>query len=365
MTLRSKFILASVLALVMSLGFEQHMMADSERFFGVVEFDRTIVDFGDVSLDDGPLTCQYKVKNISRKPIAIYNISTTCGCTEVKWTREPIQPGQSGTISVTYSNDEGPYPFDKNLSVYISGVKSKIQLKLRGVVHSKKLPLDQIYTIRMGALGLKDVEFKCGNLQQGGSKSDFANIANLSDKPIRVSFTNVSKGLSISTEPQTIGPGKVAKMHFTVTADREIWGKNWYYATPVVNGIPQKQLAIWAFTKESFPAMTTAEKSKAPRPMFDSSTYSFGKIKRGTHVKAEYQFNNAGKQDFKVYKVDIDVAGTKASAIPTVKPGGKCTFTVDLDTSTLPLGETTIIVTLTTNSPLRPIVNLFVVGWLI
>jgi hypothetical protein len=37
---------------------------------------------------------------------------------------------------------------------------------------------------------------------------------------------------------------------------------------------------------------------------------------------------------------------------------------VDIDTSDMPEGEMLTIVTLTTNSPLRPIVNLFIAGWI-
>ena len=52
------------------------------------------------------------------------------------------------------------------------------------------------------------------------------------------------------------------------------------------------------------------------------------------------------------------------SFIPDAKPGENVTFRVHLDTKDMPAGETLAIVTLTTNSPLRPIVNLFIAGWL-
>ena len=46
------------------------------------------------------------------------------------------------------------------------------------------------------------------------------------------------------------------------------------------------------------------------------------------------------------------------------KAGGEGSFKVALNTSKLPVGEALVIVTLTTNSPLRPIVNLFIAGWI-
>lgn len=335
-----------------------------EDYFGLVGFDKTICDFGDVSLSDGPLSCTFNVTNISSKPIAIYNITSTCGCTEVKWTREPLQPGKSGKISIVYSNNEGPYPFDKNITVYISGAKAPVILKVRGVCHDKKLSLKEMYPIVKGPIGYKSEQFKCGNLQQGGSRTDFANIANLSSKPLNVSFKNISEGLTVSVSPNPIPVGKTARLHYTVKADRNHWGKNWYHATPIVNGTAYSPLDIWAFTKESFPEMTTSQKAHAPRPMFETSTYSFGKIKRGRKVVADFHFSNTGKETLKIYKVDVDAQGASQPIIPDVAPGAKASFKVELDTSKCPAGETAIIVTLTTNSPLRPIVNLFIVGWL-
>lgn len=338
--------------------------AAQESFANKVEFDKTIHDFGDVSLSDGPIGCSYNIKNISSKPLAIYNVTTTCGCTDVKWTREPLRPGASGKIEVVYSNDEGPYPFNKSISVYISGIDRPITLRLRGIAHAKKKPLEDMFPVKSGPLGFKDTKIKCGNLEQGGRKSDFANIANLSDKPVKVTFSNVSKNLSITCVPDVIPPRSTAQIKFTVSSDRNLWGKNWYNATPVANGKACTPLSIWAFTKENFNNMTAEEKDKSPRPMLEASTFNFGKIKRGGVIQAEYTVKNTGKTDFKVYKIDSDSNGIEAPVIPAVKPKTSHTFKINVDTSKLPLGETLVLITLTTNSSSRPIINIFVTGWL-
>ena len=101
-----------------------------------------------------------------------------------------------------------------------------------------------------------------------------------------------------------------------------------------------------------------------PRPSFDESTYSFGKIKRGETIHASYTFRNEGKSPFCVYKVNSDADCWSHSTIPVADPGKEVTFRVHLDTSCLPVGEHLTIVTLTTNSPLRPIVNLFIAGYI-
>lgn len=97
-------------------------------------------------------------------------------------------------------------------------------------------------------------------------------------------------------------------------------------------------------------------------PRFETSTYSFGKVKAGTQIHAAYKMKNEGKSCFCVYKLDVDSCCYSHSDIPAADPGEEISFRVHLDTKDLPKGECLKIVTLTTNSPLRPIVNLFISG---
>lgn len=341
-----------------------------EKIGDVLEIDKTVHNFGDILLDSGPVSCTFTVKNIGSKPLVIYNALTTCGCTKADWTKEPIMPGKTGKISATYTNDEGPYPFDKSVTVYFSEPKKPVVLKMRGVCMEKEVPLDQTYKISYGPLGVRESYIKCGNLEQGGMKSNSVTVANLSNSPINVSFEDVSENLDITLSPNPIPAGKTAEMSFCVKADRDLWGKNYYWATPVINGKSYKndnnssRIGIWAITKENFDNLTEDQRSKAARPQFNESTYTFGKIKRGETVHAEFTFKNVGQSCFTVYKVDVDAESWSHSDIPGAKPGEKVKFRVHLDTTGMPAGETLAIVSLTTNSPLRPIVNLFITGWL-
>lgn len=341
-----------------------------EKISDALEIDKTVHNFGDILLDSGPVSCSFTITNKGSKPAVIYNVSSSCGCTNVTWTKEPLMPGKTGKISVTYSNDEGAYPFDKSLTVYVSDVKKPVILKVRGVSVAKKKPLGESYPVHFGQLGMKDKEFKCGNLEQGTQRSNAVMVANISDKPITVDFTGVSPNLNIKVSPNPIPAQSTAEMSFTVTASRDLWGKNYYWATPRVNGSVVKtnagdsKIGIWAFTKENFANLSDSEKTKAARPMFEESTYSFGKVKRGTTVNAEFTFKNEGKTDFSVYAVNSDAGDITFGEFPSAKPGETKTFKVALNTAKMPAGEALVIVTLTTNSPLRPIVNLFIAGWI-
>ncbi len=337
---------------------------------GGIEFDKTVHNFGDILLDSGPVTCTFTLSNNGAKPAVIYNVVTTCGCTDTEWTREPIRPGKKGEIKVTYSNNEGPYPFDKNITVYLSESKKPIILKVRGISNEKPRPLSELYPVRYGDLGLKEATLKCGNLEQGESKTESVMVANLSTAPMTLTFKDADPQLTLKVSQNPIPAGATAELTFTVKADRKIWGKNTYKATPLINGKSYKNndgdstIEVSAFTKENFSAMTDEQKQKGPMPRFETSTFNFGKAKIGDEIHATFTFKNEGKTDFCVYKVDADACCYSHSDIPVCAPGKTVSFRVHLDTKDMKKGESLTIVTLTTNSPTRPIVNLFIAGTL-
>ncbi|MBP5218694.1 MAG: DUF1573 domain-containing protein [Bacteroidales bacterium] len=362
---------------------------------GIVRFDKTVHDFGDILVSDGPVSATFTAENVSGSNMVIYNVVSSCGCTDVTWTREPVKPGESGKVKATYKNDEGGYPFDKTLTVYVSGLKQPVILRLRGESHAKKLALKELYPVRFGNLAFKSADIKGGNMSQGQQKSGEILVANLGKKPIDVKFKDVSPGLSLKLSQNPVPAGGTAKLAYTVTSDRNHWGKNYYYATPLVDGVsykavvsqtqdPKKEagtealladpnpllgagkpsIGIFTITKEDFSSWTKAQRDAASNPVANESTFSFGKVKSGAKVNASFVISNKGKSALKVYKVDSESSKLKPSAFPDLAPGGKYNFKCTLDTSGLPKGECLIVVTLTTNSPLRPIVNLFVTGWI-
>lgn len=336
-----------------------------EKIANGLEIDKTVHNFGDILLSDGAVSCSFTITNTGNKPRAIYGVYSSCGCTDVEWTKEPILPGKSGKISATYSNDEGPYPFEKTLTVYLSDVNSPVILRLRGVSRKKELPLEEAYPVHLGALGLRETEIKAGNMEQGMQKSDEIGIANLSSRPMKLSFENVSPQLSLRISENPVPAGKTAKISYTVKSDRQLWGKNHYWFTPVVNGVRQSPVSIWAITKENFSSLTKEEKAAAPRPMFKTSSFSIGKTKAGKKFEAAYEFANEGKTTLVIHKIDMDSDRLRLVSAPSaVKPGCKGTIKVLMDTDGMDSGEVLNIISVYTNAPTRPLVDLFITGWI-
>ncbi|MBQ9549027.1 MAG: DUF1573 domain-containing protein [Bacteroidales bacterium] len=123
--------------LLPALLFLSAVLAAQTTVGGRASFDRTVHDFGTFTEADGPQDCRFTVENVGKTPLTILSAISSCGCTGVRWTRETLAPGERGFIEASYKNDEGPFPFDKTVTVYLSEIKKPVILHLRGNVVKK------------------------------------------------------------------------------------------------------------------------------------------------------------------------------------------------------------------------------------
>ena len=364
-------------------------------FGGAASFDRTVHDFGDIISGQGAVSCSFKVTNTGKEPLNILSVISSCGCTDVNWTRSDIVPGASGQINATYANQDGPLPFDKTLTVYLSCTRQPVILRLRGNVLEKEEPLEVLYPVHYGPLGMRGSAIKGPNVEQGQPRSGEIMVANLSDKDISVSFEEVSPGLSVELRAgPVIKAGKTSALVYTVTPSRERWGKQWYYATPVIDGrsyaskgtpAPRNSargaeavlsddnealregcriFGVSSWTKDDFSSMSKAAKSSAAALTFEQSSVSFGRVKAGKKVSVRIDYRNSGRDTAKIWAADRDSARLTLDMDRTLAPGEKGSLKGFLDTKGLPKGEVLVIVTLTTNCPSRPLANLYITGYI-
>jgi len=64
-------------------------------------FTEQTFDFGQVA-GNTAIKHDYVFYNSGTAPLLIKNVKASCGCTVPVWTRQPIKPGESGKISVTF-----------------------------------------------------------------------------------------------------------------------------------------------------------------------------------------------------------------------------------------------------------------------
>ena len=110
---------------------EAIMVEDTTPKVPEIKFTYLVYDYGTI-LKNGDGVCYFEFKNIGRADLQLTNVSSSCGCTVPQWPREPIPPGQSASIKVSY-NTSRVGGINKN--VYVdSNVGDRITLTIKGNV---------------------------------------------------------------------------------------------------------------------------------------------------------------------------------------------------------------------------------------
>lgn len=114
------------------LGMGVSMAQNSKK--AVISSDNVEHDFGTIKETAGKVTHTFTVKNVGDAPLVITRVVASCGCTTPQFNKEPIAPGKTGEISVTYNPAGRPGPFVKTVAVYSNGKDGTFILRIKGTV---------------------------------------------------------------------------------------------------------------------------------------------------------------------------------------------------------------------------------------
>ena len=99
-----------------------------------IEFEQLSHDFGNVEYG-GKCEVNFKFTNTGNEPLIIQKPKTSCGCTASSWPKEPILPGESENIVVTYKTTTKVGNFSKSVTVTSNAMtNSTVVLRIKGAI---------------------------------------------------------------------------------------------------------------------------------------------------------------------------------------------------------------------------------------
>ena len=91
-------------------------------------------NFGTIKESDGKVSHVFEIKNTGNAPLVLTRVMSSCGCTVPSYSKEPIAPGKSSKITVTYDPAGRVYPFVKTVSIYSNGKEGPEVITIKGEV---------------------------------------------------------------------------------------------------------------------------------------------------------------------------------------------------------------------------------------
>mgnify|MGYP003574971767 CR=1 FL=1 len=97
-----------------------------------ITWTEDVHNFGDIEKSK-PVSHDFTFKNTTKQTILVTNVKASCGCTATNYTKTPIKPGETGSVTATY-NAANPGPFTKTVTVTTNDSDVKKILTIKGKV---------------------------------------------------------------------------------------------------------------------------------------------------------------------------------------------------------------------------------------
>ena len=97
-----------------------------------ITFTDTLIEFGQMEFR-GNGNREFIFTSTGKAPLLLTHVRTTCGCTVPEWSKEPVNPGDTGTIKVSYDTQRIGR-FRKSVYVYSNAIEGPRRLFISGEV---------------------------------------------------------------------------------------------------------------------------------------------------------------------------------------------------------------------------------------
>ncbi|WPP53089.1 DUF1573 domain-containing protein [Catalinimonas niigatensis] len=323
-----------------------------------VVFETTNHDFGNITEEAGPVSYEFLFTNTGESPLILSDVRPSCGCTTPLWSKEPIAPGDTGTIVAQYNPLNRPGTFRKSITVTSNAETSSMILYIQGIVEPKpKAPADD-YPTQLGNLRVKYRSLNMGKVLTKEPTVKSFDVFNASEETLIFSATAVTPDyIAVEVDPKELLPNQKGSIKLTYDAQAR---KNLGFASDHIRLFTNeaedsvKEFTVMATIEEYFPPMTEEELKQAPRLTLAKTSHDFGSIQEGKVVKADFTFTNTGRSPLNIRETKANCGCTVSQPEKsTLAPGESSNLTVTFNSSGR-RGKQQKIVTIFSNDPKAP-----------
>lgn len=331
-----------------------------------IEWQKTTHDFGAFKEDDGKVTCEFRFVNTGNEAVSIRAARASCGCTTPTFTKTPIEPGDTGLVSVAFNPTGRPGRFSKTVTMDIAGAGAgpRQTLVIKGVVIGSSNTLRSRYPVEAGAMKLRTTAVPFGTVTKGKAKSAFVEVYNSSSEPITPVWENLPSYMRVAASAETIPPGEQTVYSMVLTpAQTALYGiltdSLW-----LTDGNDRVKIDITAILEEDFSTLTPGQRQKAPQIKIADSRVDFGQFPADSApITRSFAIDNTGKSDLilrRIYTIDPGV--TIEPYDNKIKKGKSTLVKVTVDPAALPSPLLNARIQVIANDPENPITIIRAVG---
>lgn len=324
----------------------------------VLSFEVKEHDFGKINEEVGKVTYEFDFVNKGNSPLVINRVQASCGCTTPEWTKEPIEPGKKGSITVTYSTTGRPGVFNKSISVYSNAIEEQVNLIIKGdVIPKKDGELSSNFPVNIAELLFKTRIVQMNNVVKGDKQTRTLEIHNSKKVSVKPTFEGLPSYITATVSPEILKPNDEGKITFTYNSKLATkWGPDSEEFYVVLNGVKvfseEFKLTIVSNVVDDFSRLTLDQKRKAPILEMPVRSINFGVLKTGNKKTGKFKVSNKGQNTLEIRRIinsNKEIVCRRPSM--SVSTGKSADIVLDLNTKNLSEGEYKKSITVQTNDP--------------
>lgn len=349
---------AFILIIGLPAAYGQQQLAD-------IKFEKMEHPFGKIKQEAGPAVCNFNFANTGKVPLVISSVNASCGCTTPEWSKEPLLPGKTGFIKVSYDSKTHPGPFSKTITVIANVPNSTRVLTISGDVIPKEKTIEEIYPTDLGKIRMKNNYLAFVKVKDNEIKTDTLFYYNPGTAPVKIGYKFLQPMITMKIVPEVIQPK--AKGFFLISYDgnkKTDYGFQMNRIYLLLNGKDSTNyfLNVSATVEEDFSKLSATDLANAPKIDFSSKVFEFGEITEGQKVEYVFKIMNKGKRDLLIRSAKASCGCTAANpGSNLIKPGESTDLKVSFD-SQGKVGMQNKTVTVISNDPNQATVTLQVTG---
>lgn len=328
----------------------------------VITFEKTEHDFGKINEEDGRVSVVFEFKNEGMSPLVLSNVRASCGCTTPTWTKDPVEPGQTGAITVTYNPNGRPGRFQKTVTITSNAKEATTRVYIKGEVIPKQAKPVNKYTVAVGELNMMKKTLDLGKVKKGEIKNGELEYANLKQAEHQVELaTSAADAFIINqTTLPTVQPNEIGKFIFSLdTKATKLYGPVEVFAYVVVDGKKAIEdtykLTIKADIVEDFSNLSVEDKQNSPI-IETLAEQNAGVIAAGKHARFSFPIKNSGVNALEIRRVYTKAENLLIKSAPkAIRSGKKGAVSLEINTKDLEPGNYTREVVIITNDYQHPI----------
>ena len=176
--------------------------------------NKSFFNFGQIEWKH-PVTADYVISNTGDKPLVLSNVTVSCACTDVEWTKTPIAPGESGMVKVTF-DAKALGRFETSVGIYSNADPNLVYLKFGGEVVEKLTDFSRTHPYEIGSIKIDRTEFDFPDAQRGEMPTITFSVVNQSDRPYEPVLMHLPRYLTMEKTPNVLQKGEKGTIKLTL-----------------------------------------------------------------------------------------------------------------------------------------------------